>query len=281
MQIEVLETFLKIAEVGSFNQASHLLYISQPTVSARIHGLEASLGQKLFQRLNAKAELTQAGRAFLPYAQAVVRNWRKAKQEIALPQGFAGILTIAAPPCLWNYFLLQRMQQFQLSVGTVAVNAIVGDTKALIEKLHAGEIDVAVLHEPSIRTDLSTRKLFSDELVLVSTTPRRLVRWDPKYIYIDWGETYREQHYRAYPVDDTPIVTFNDAKVAMDYLLQVGGSAYLPTRWLDLPDYKGLLHRVPDAPVFGRDVFVVYNADLLSPDWRREAVDTLFLLAHT
>lgn len=279
MQIEVLETFLKIAEVGSFNQTAHLMYISQPTVTARIQTLEANLGQKLFQRVNAKAQLTQAGRTFLPYAQAVVRNWRKAKQEIALPTGFDGILTIAAAPSLWHHFLLERVHAFQRAVGTVAINAIVGDTEALLEKLHAGEVDVAVLHEPSIRADLSTRKLFSDALVLVSTEPRGLVRWDPKYVYIDWGETYREQHYRAYPVDDTPIVTFNDAKVAADYLMEVGGSAYLPSRWLALDAYRDRLHVVADAPVFTRDVFIAYNADLLGPEWRRAAIDDLFAQA--
>src|SRR3546814_5452660 len=81
-----------------------------------------------------------------------------------------------------------------------------------------------------IKTDWSTRKLFSDELVLVSTTPRQLVRWDSRYVYIDWGDGYREQHFRAYPVDDTPLVSFSDARIALDYLLDVGGSAYLPRR---------------------------------------------------
>lgn len=275
MQIEALETFLKITEVGSFNRASQLLFISQPTASARIQVLETTLGQKLFHRVNAKAELTQAGRAFQPYAQAVVRNWHRARQEIALPQGFTGILTIAAPPSLWYTFLLERMQRFQDKTHTVAINAVVADTTALIARLNAGEIDVAVLHEPAIKTDWSTEKVFSDELVLVSTTPRELVRWDPKYVYIDWGSGYREQHYRAYPVDDTPIVSFSDAKIALDYLLRAGGSAYLPTRWLNEARYRARLHRVPNAPVFHRDVFMVYDSNLLGTGWRRTAIEAL------
>src|SRR3546814_267157 len=180
MQIAVLETFLKIAEVGSFSRASQLLFVSQPTVTARIQSLEGNLGQKLFRRMNNAIELTHAGDAFLPYAQTVVRNWRKARQEIALPLGFTGILTIASPPCLWYDYLLGRMAAFQRKVSTVAFNAVIGDSRTLIEKLDAGEIDVAVLHEPQIKTDWSTRKLFSDELVLVSTTPRQLVRWDSR-----------------------------------------------------------------------------------------------------
>ncbi|WJF90860.1 LysR family transcriptional regulator [Paraburkholderia bonniea] len=276
MQIAVLETFLKIAEVGSFSRASQLLFISQPTVSARIQTLETSLGQKLFRRLNNVVELTQAGRTFLPYAQAVVRSWTKARQEIALPQGFIGILTVGAPPSLWCDYLLEHMAAFQTKVSTVAFNAVVADAKTVLDKLDAGEIDVAVLHEPTIKTDWSTRKLFADSLVLVSTSPRQLVRWDPRYVFIDWGASYREQHFRAYPVDDTPLVTFSDASIALSYLLNVGGSAYLPQRWLDLPEYRERLFPVPGAPVFERDVFMVTDSQLTGTGWRSEAIETLF-----
>ncbi|TAL81526.1 MAG: LysR family transcriptional regulator [Candidimonas sp.] len=276
MQIAVLETFLKIAEVGSFSRASQLLFVSQPTVTARIQSLESNLGQKLFRRTNSVIELTHAGNAFLPYAQTVVRNWRKARQEIALPQGFTGILTVASPPCLWYDYLLGRMADFQQKVTTVAFNAVIGDTKTLIDKLDAGEIDVAVLHEPEIKTDWSTRKLFSEELILVSTTQRQLVRWDPQYVYIDWGSGYREQHFRAYPVDDTPLVTFSDARIALDYLLNVGGSAYLPRRWLEMPAYQNRLYPILGAPIFERDVFMVYDTTLSSEGWRQDAIKTLF-----
>jgi DNA-binding transcriptional LysR family regulator len=275
MQIEVIETFLKVAELSSFNRASQLLFVSQPTVTARIQTLEASLGQRLFLRGNPKVELTQAGRVFLPYAQVVARNWRKARQEIALPKGFEGILTVGAPPSLWYDFLIGRMSSFQTATGTVAINAITADATVLTERLDAGEIDVAVMHEPAVKTDWASKRLFEDELILVSTTPRELVRWDPKYVYIDWGSGYREQHYRAYPVDDTPIVSFSDAKIAFDYILAVGGSAYLPTRWLNLPECHGRLHAVPQAPVFTRDVFMVYDANLLGSNWRLAAIEAL------
>jgi hypothetical protein len=95
-------------------------------------------------------------------------------------------------------------------------------------------------------------------------------------VFIDWGSGYREQHFRAYPVDDTPLVTFSDARIALDYLLSVGGSAYLPQRWLSLPAYRDRLYPVPNAPVFERDVFMVYDSQLTGTGWHREAIETLF-----
>src|SRR3546814_15767967 len=102
--------------------------------------------------MNNAIELTHAGDAFLPYAQTVVRNWRKARQEIALPQGFTGILTIASPPCLWYAYLLGRMEAFQRKVSHVAFNAVIGDSRRLIEKLEARQ-SVVEGKSVSVRVD--------------------------------------------------------------------------------------------------------------------------------
>lgn len=273
MQIEALETFIRIAEVGNFNRASELLFVTQSTVSARIHNLEESLGQKLFIRSRTAVSLTQAGKVFLPYARAVVRNWQKARQEIALPKGFSGILTIAGTPSLWRDALLERIALFQREVPTVALNAVVADPQSIIARLSAGEIDVAITYDPAIKTGWSTTRLFTEELVLVSTTPRQLVRWDPGYVYVDWCNSFGEEHFRAYPVDDTPIVTFNDGEVALNYILRTGGSAYFPRRWIAA--YPDTLHVVPEAPVFGIGAFAIFDAELLSAGARRELVDHL------
>lgn len=276
MQIAVIETFLKIAEVGSFSRASQLMFVTQPTVTARIQSLESNLGQKVFRRLNNTVELTQAGRAFLPHARTLVRTWGKARQEIALPQGFSGIVTVGAPPALWCDFLVDQTRDFQACVTNVAFNAVVADPKTLVEKLDAGEIDAIVVHEPSIKTDWVARKLFCDELILVSTTPRELMRWDPRYVYIDWGSGYQEQHYRAYPVDDTPIATFSDGQVALHYILATGGSAYLPRRWIERPEYAERLFPIADAPTFARDVFAVFDQGISRDAWRSDALERLF-----
>lgn len=271
MQIEALETFIKISEVGNFNKASELLFVTQSTVSARIHNLEESLGQQLFTRSRSAVTLTQAGRVFLPYARAVVRNWQKARQEIALPKGFSGILAVAATPSLWRDVLLERIEAFQKEMPAVALNALVADANSIIGRLSAGEIDVAITYEPTIKTGWSTTRLFTEELLLVSTVPRGLVRWDPGYVYVTWCNTFSEDHFRAYPVDDTPIVTFNDADVALQYVLRTGGSGYFPRRWVEA--HPGRLHPVANAPVFKIDAFATFDAELLSAGFRRELVD--------
>ena len=68
-----LETFLKVAELGSFAAAAHQLGISQPAVSQSIARLEALYGGDLFERRRgAPIALTPIGRAILPKARLLL-----------------------------------------------------------------------------------------------------------------------------------------------------------------------------------------------------------------
>ncbi|MDB4894190.1 MAG: LysR family transcriptional regulator, partial [Firmicutes bacterium] len=50
MDVQGLEAFWWIAQTGSFNRAAERLYLTQPSVTARIQSLEKELGQPLFER---------------------------------------------------------------------------------------------------------------------------------------------------------------------------------------------------------------------------------------
>ncbi|WP_139129201.1 LysR family transcriptional regulator, partial [Paenibacillus nuruki] len=61
MNIENIEAFVYINHYGSFNKAAEVLFLSQPSVSARIQTLERELGCKLFERLGRQILLTEEG----------------------------------------------------------------------------------------------------------------------------------------------------------------------------------------------------------------------------
>ena len=68
MRIDALQAFVAIAETGSFNEAAARLHLSQPGISKRVAALEARLGYRLLDRVARGVSLTEAGRAYLPYA---------------------------------------------------------------------------------------------------------------------------------------------------------------------------------------------------------------------
>src|ERR1044071_6208832 len=76
VEIDHIEAFLAILRRGGFTRASAGLHLSQPAISRRIGLLERELGAPLFERVRTGAVLTDAGRAFLPHAEALLASMR-------------------------------------------------------------------------------------------------------------------------------------------------------------------------------------------------------------
>ena len=80
MDLASLNTFIAIAELGSFSLAGEKLHITQPAVSKRLSTLEDQLGARLFDRLGRDIKLTQAGEALLPRAYRIVNELEDSKR---------------------------------------------------------------------------------------------------------------------------------------------------------------------------------------------------------
>jgi DNA-binding transcriptional LysR family regulator len=63
-ELQGIQAFVKIAEIGCFTKASQFLHISQPALTRRIQKLEESLGTTLFERSTRSVKLTTVGRDF-------------------------------------------------------------------------------------------------------------------------------------------------------------------------------------------------------------------------
>lgn len=68
MDLNQLKEFIAIARIGNYQRAAEHLFISQSSLSKHIKSMEKELGSMLFDRSKRKCELTDFGRAFLPYA---------------------------------------------------------------------------------------------------------------------------------------------------------------------------------------------------------------------
>ena len=78
MLFKQLECFLVVARLGSMSRAAEEMFLTQPSLTARLKALEHEVGDELFVRARSGMRLTEAGRQFLPYAErsvASVANW--------------------------------------------------------------------------------------------------------------------------------------------------------------------------------------------------------------
>src|SRR5690242_9826196 len=114
MTLDEVETFLCIARLGSFTEASHALARSQPAISRRIRQLEEFLDTPLFERVGHRVALTDAGTALLPHAEAMLAAARDGERAIRDARGAAGpqVLKLAIVGTLADSHLVEALRAF-------------------------------------------------------------------------------------------------------------------------------------------------------------------------
>ena len=109
-----LETFLRVADAGSFNKAAEESYITPTAVIKQINLLEESLGVKLFDRSHRGLTLTKAGRSMYQDAKYIIRYCRdsvtRAKNAI---QEDENIIRIGSSPMTPAQLLMELWSRVQ------------------------------------------------------------------------------------------------------------------------------------------------------------------------
>ena len=106
MQIIQLEAFLEAAYRGSFRRAAASLWLSQPSVSARVQSLEEELGVALFTRMGRGVRLTETGKSFRPYAERAIQSLKQGRGVIDdIKDVSGGSLHIASARAIGTYTL--------------------------------------------------------------------------------------------------------------------------------------------------------------------------------
>ena len=124
-----------------------------------------------------------------------------------------------------------------------------------------GTVDLAVMYSPSIRPGITVEPLFEDVMVMVSTDAET-VGVNEDYIYVDWGEAFSVFHKELFPEEDHARVTFRLGQVTLNYLLNNGGSAFMPLRLVEPYVRAGKLFIVEELPRFHIPVHIVWRNDI-------------------
>ena len=114
MELDHVEAFVAIVRRGGFTRASASLHLSQPAISRRVHLLEGELGAPLFERIRGGAVLTEAGRAFLPHAEALLASLRDGIEAVGALRGAdRGTVTLAVVGTLASTSLTARLRRLR------------------------------------------------------------------------------------------------------------------------------------------------------------------------
>jgi DNA-binding transcriptional LysR family regulator len=167
VQLAQVEGFVEVARQGTLSRAAEGLFVTQPALTARLQALEAEIGAPLFRRTRRGMELTEAGRAFLPYAERALTALREGGELVGeLGRGIAGELVIGAAPGVGTYVLPQLLVRFTEHNPNVRLVVRTGHSEEVLGMVLRNEIDVGLVRE--LRHPLvESQPLYEDELVLV------------------------------------------------------------------------------------------------------------------
>jgi DNA-binding transcriptional LysR family regulator len=184
MLVGQLEAFVHAARHGSVTRAAEALFVTQPALTARIKGLERSLGAELFVRTGRGVRLSESGRAFLPYAQRSLQALAEGRSVVAdVVHGGAGELAIGAAPAVSTYVLPLILERYHATYPNAQLAVRTGHSEEVLELVLRDEVEIGLIR--ALRhVEIESVPLYEDELVLVC---------DPAHPFAARGEVEIEQ----------------------------------------------------------------------------------------
>lgn len=144
MNIDHIEAFVYVFLLGSINRAAEALYLTQPTVTARIKTLERELNTQLFNRDGKQLTLSDKGKQFLPYAQKIIQTYQEAKIHLQSDSVVHNELTIACSLSVSTHLVPEMLIQFRQHFPDVSVRILTGHSNDVLEKVINNEVEFGI-----------------------------------------------------------------------------------------------------------------------------------------
>lgn len=169
MNIDEIETFVAIAALGSFTRAGERLHRTQPAISRRQGLLEQELGAPLFERIRGDARLTEAGRAFLPHAEAALAALKDGREAVlGLQAGLRGAVSVALVGTIADTHIIGVLRQFARDAGDVQLKLRTASSSEVTDLVRRGEATLGLRYFSSDRSDLIAHEAGSEAMLVVA-----------------------------------------------------------------------------------------------------------------
>lgn len=177
MELRQLKYFAKAAELQNFTEAASALFITQSTLSQQIKQLEDELSLPLFHRVAKRVRLTDAGKAFLPFAQKTLKNASDGKEMLRdLMDLRTGALSVGATYGLTD-LLTKSVAVFSATFPGIKLLINFGTSEELLGQLEEGDLDMMLsFYENTHNQRVSSDHLFPSRLSLVAHASHPVAR---------------------------------------------------------------------------------------------------------
>lgn len=167
-ETRALRYFVAVAEEKSVTKAAARLRIAQPAVSRQIAQLETDLGSTLFVRMPRGVELTEAGEILLERCYTVFSTMAQAYRDVTTHSASPrGTVVVGMPPTPGEFIIPPLLSHVKQNYPEIELRFVEGFSRELEKALLRGDIALAVMHDPPVRSDILHRELLVENLHLV------------------------------------------------------------------------------------------------------------------
>ena len=260
MQIDLLDTFLDLAETRSYHRTAERLRVTQSTVSARVTALEQAVGSRLFDRSRAGTDLTPEGKRFEPHARALRHEWNEAKRRIQIPQGAAQLLRLGIQNDLAAVYLGAWVAEFRAALPETAFYIEPDYSNQMCADLLTGILDFAVMFSPKPHPDLHFDSVGDVTYRMISTEAAQLADVRPdRFVFAHFSPAFAEMHRQMTPELATSPVSVGQSGSVVSLLMAMGGSGYVLEKTAAALIVGGQFMAVGDAPPLRQPVYAALH----------------------
>lgn len=165
LELDLLRTFIAVADNESFTRAAERIGRTQSTVSLQIKKLEESLGRQVFDRAGRDVKLTPEGEILLEYAREMLRLGEEACARI-LESDVEGTVRLGTTEDFGTIYLPEVLARFARSHPGVSLEVSCNFSYFLLDAFSKGEYDIVLVkREPQGPT--GAVPVWKDDLVWV------------------------------------------------------------------------------------------------------------------
>lgn len=276
MLFRQLECFLVVAKMGSVSRASEDMFLTQPSLTARLKALEEEMGEQLFVRSKRGMRLTEAGSEFLPYAERCVASIDNGKQHLrGLRTGKKGQLKIGALPRVSTYTLPALLGEFGSAHPSISVAVRTGHSKDILDMVLAEEVQLGLARAMS-HPEVEASLLYEEKLVLTVSSQHPFARRG----CVELGDIEQEQLimfdrascsyeltkslFRETGIAEPKVMELDNIEAAKRMVEYGLGVSFLPQQAVERAIHAGRLCsvEVSDSPELGRSIVSLHRTDM-------------------
>jgi LysR family nitrogen assimilation transcriptional regulator len=168
VNLRQLESFVRVAELGSFSQAARVLDIAQPALSRQVRLLETDLRETLLLRNGRGVRLTPAGRRLFEHGVQILQQVAQAREDLGAERdALVGQVTVGLPPSIGRRLTQPLIEAFRAQAPQARVTIVEGLSAHIAEWIASGRADLGLVYNPQPSPDLQHTPLLREALCLV------------------------------------------------------------------------------------------------------------------